>query len=161
MRYNIKYIAVQEDIMAKKENKKPAKPEKVKGKKGKDKNSKGAANPSMSSGATANGVPSAGRASVPLAAMSPDQMTAAQLEQAIKESNNPESRLKKLRSPVNVRSCLLNILFLIIMTLAIVMIWCAVAVDKFNFVVVVKDMSSQFGITQGFQWLFAQIRSWF
>lgn len=147
--------------MAKKENKKPAKPEKVKAK-GKDKKAKGAApNPSVSAGATANGVPSAGRTSVPLANMSPEQMTAAQLEQAIKESNNPESRLKKLRSPVNVRSCLLNILFLIIMTLAIVMIWCAVAVDKFNFVVVVKDMSSQFGITQGFQWLFAQIRGWF
>ena len=146
--------------MAKKDTKKPAKPEKVKAKKGKDKKGKGAA-AATSTGVTANGMPSAGKASVPLANMSPDQMTAAQLEQALKESNNPESRLKKLRSPINVRSCLLNILFLIIMTLAIVMIWCAVAVDKFNFVHVVKDMSSQFGITQGFQWLFAQIRGWF
>ncbi len=109
----------------------------------------------------AQGIPPTGTPSVPLSAMMPDQMTPQQLEQAIKESNDPESRLKKLHSPISVRSCLLNLLFLIILTLAIVVIWCAVAVDKFNFVTVVKDMSDQFGITSGFQWLWAQISGWF
>lgn len=151
--------------MAKPDKVKPAKPAKQKkeqkAKKEKpDKKAKGKAGAAAS--VPAGGIPSAGRtSSVPLAGMTADQMTAAQLEQAIKESNNPETRLKKLRSPLNVRSCLLNILFLIVLTLAIVIIWCAVAVDDFNFVVVVKDMSWQFGITQGFQWLFAQIRGWF
>ncbi|MCM1367227.1 MAG: hypothetical protein NC184_00200 [Roseburia sp.] len=172
--------------MAKKESKKPEKvkqPKDKSGKSGKKKSKKGdapaadanqptgapAGVPSTgipstgtpSTGTTANGVPTTGTASVPLANLSPEQMTAAQIEQAIKESNDPESRLKKLRSPINVRSCLLNILFLIIMTLAIVVIWCAIEVDKFNFVTVVKDMSSQFGITQGFQWLWSTISGWF
>lgn len=164
--------------MAKKESKKPEKVKEPKEKSGKNKSKKGDAAtdappstgvpstglPSTgtpSAGTTANGVPSTGAASVPLASLSPEQMTAAQIEQALKESNDPESRLKKLRSPINVRSCLLNILVLIVMTLAIVIIWCAVAVDKFNFVTVVKDMSSQFGITQGFQWLWATISGWF
>lgn len=157
--------------MAKKESKKT---EKTKEKKGKNKGNASMPNTGTPStpgvpssgipstgGATANGVPPAGASSIPLANMSPEQMTAAQLEQAIKESNDPESRLKKLRSPINVRSCLLNILILIVMTLVIVIVWCAIAVDKFNFVTVVKDMSSQFGITQGFQWLWAQISGWF
>lgn len=112
-------------------------------------------------GTPSTGVPPTGTPSVPLSAMMPDQMTAQQLEQAIKESNDPESRLKKLHSPISVKSCLLNILFLIIMTLAIVIIWCAIAVDKFNFVRVVTDMSDKFGITSGFQWLWAQISGWF
>ncbi len=85
----------------------------------------------------------------------------AQLEQAIKESNDPSSQLKKLKSPISVKSCLFNILMLIVLTLVIVIVWCVIAVDKFNFVTVVKDMSWQFGITQGFQWLGAQISSWF
>ena len=159
--------------MAKKESKKPekTKEKKVKTDKKDKKNKKGAAataaNGVPPTGTPSTGVPPTGSVplsgtpSVPLSAMSPDQMTAAQLEQAIKESNDPESRLKKLRSPVNVRSCLLNILILIVMTLAVVIIWCVVAVDKFNFVTVVKDMSSQFGITQGFQWLWTQISGWF
>lgn len=172
--------------MAKKESKKPEKvkqPKEKSGKSGKNKSKKGEApaadvpptgtpstgvpstgmpsTGSPSTGTTANGVPSAGAASVPLSNLSPEQMTAAQIEQAIKEANDPESHLKKLRSPINVRSCLLNILFLIILTLAVVIVWCAVAVDKFNFVTVVKDMSSQFGITQGFKWLWATISGWF
>lgn len=156
--------------MAKKESKKP---EKSKDKKGKNKAEippTGEAStpgvpptgvPSGGNTAVSTGVPPTGAPTVPLSQMMPEQMTAAQLEQAIRESNDPESRLKKLRSPFNVRSCLLNILILIVMTLAIVLIWCAIAVDKFNFVTVVKDMSWQFGITQGFQWLWAQISGWF
>ena len=150
--------------MAKKE---PKQPEQTKEKKGKEpkapkeakgKNKKGA--PANKAAAGAAGA-QAGAASVPLSQMSPDQMTAAQIEQAIKESNDPTSRLKRLHSPISVKSCLLNILVLIVMTLVIVVVWCAIAVDKFSFVTVVKDMSSQFGITQGFQWLWAQISGWF
>ena len=106
--------------MAKKEKAKPEKiktpkaPKQPKAPKGK-KNKKGAAD-------GANGVPAAGAASVPLANLSPEQMTAAQLEQAIKESNDPSTRLKKLRSPLNVRSCLLNVLLLIVFTLGIVIL---------------------------------------
>ncbi len=151
--------------MAKKDTKKP---EKTKDKKGKNK--KGAVNANgippagtLSTGAPsgANGVPSAGTPSLPLSAIPPDQMNQQQIEQALRDSSDPESRLKKLHSPISVKSCLLNLLILIVMTLAIVIIWCLVAVDKFNFVTVVKDMSSQFGITQGFQWLWTQISGWF
>ncbi len=165
--------------MAKKENKKPEKTKekesKVKPDKKDKKNKKGAADAAANgvppTGTTSTGVPPTaannggvpltGTPSVPLSTMSPEQMTAAQIEQALKESNNPESRLKKLRSPINVRSCLLNILILIVMTLVVVVVWCAIAVDKFNFVTVVKDMSWQFKITQGFQWLWTQISGWF
>lgn len=110
------------------------------------KQAKGAANAAASTGAPATGTPS-----VPLSQMNPDQMTAQQLEQAIKESQDPEARLKKLKSPLNVKSCLLNILFLIILTLGIVILWCWIEVDKFNFGTVVKDMSDQFGITAAFE----------
>ncbi len=142
--------------MAKKESKKP---EKTKEKKGKNK--KGAqpaasapagfpASGTPSAGAPASSMP-AGQSSIPLSTMSPEQMTAAQLEQAIKESNDPESRLKRLRSPINVRSCLLNILILVVLTLGIVILWCALAVDKFNFGTVFSDMMHKFGIAQAFE----------
>ena len=143
--------------MAKKESKKP---EKTKEKKGKNKKGDQAAFPptgtpsqGVATGTPSQGVPTmpaSGQSSVPLSTMSPDQMTAAQLEQAIKESQDPEARLKKLRSPINVRSCLLNILILIILTLGIVILWCWLAVDKFNFGTVFDDMMTQFGIKQAF-----------
>lgn len=164
--------------MAKKENKKAEKKSKdKKGKKGKNNNTEGLVSTGVpTTGVPTTGVPTAGvpngvsstggipttgQPSVPLSAMTPDQMSVAQLEQAIKESNDPQARLKRLRSPINLRSCLLNILALIVITVCIVILWCYLAVDKFNFVTVVKDMSSQFGITQGFQWLGNTIRGWF
>ncbi|MCH5163045.1 MAG: hypothetical protein J1G38_06105 [Clostridiales bacterium] len=101
--------------------------------------------------AAAAGAPADGQAATSLANMSPEQMTAAQIEQALKESTDPESRLKRLRSPINVRSCLLNILILIVMTLGIVILWCFLAVDKFNFGTVFSDMMSKFGISQAFE----------
>ncbi|MCH5351568.1 MAG: hypothetical protein J1F39_06350 [Clostridiales bacterium] len=96
-------------------------------------------------------------ANPPLSSMSPDQMTAQQLEQAIKESQDPDARLRKIKSPLNVKSCLLNVLFLVILTLGIVVLWCFIEVDRFNFVTVVKDMSNQFGITQFFE----NVGNWF
>ncbi len=145
--------------MAKKEKAKPEKiktpkaPKQPKAPKGK-KNKKGAAD-------GANGVPAAGAASVPLANLSPEQMTAAQLEQAIKESNDPSTRLKKLRSPLNVRSCLLNVLLLIVFTLGIVILWCFLVVDKFNFVTIMSDMFTKFGIVDFFKNLGSTIAGWF
>ncbi len=136
--------------MAKKESKKP---ESLKQKKGKNKKGEQAAPAASvpSTGAPATSIPAAGQTSVPLSAMSPEQMTAAQLEQAIKDSSSPDSRLKRLRSPINVRSCLLNILILIVLTLGIVILWSALAVDKFNFGTVFSDMMDEFGITGAFK----------
>lgn len=141
--------------MAKKEKikpEKPAKPAKEKAPKAK-KGKKGAA--------ASTSAPGAGTASTPLADMTPEQMTAAQIEQAIKESNDPNARLKKLRSPLNVRSCLLNVLILLVATLIVVIIWCVIVVDKFNFVTVMSDMMEKFHITQFFTNLGNTISGWF
>lgn len=148
--------------MAKKDTKKPEKqlkPEKTK--KGKEKKDKKANNAPAVPGAPSNGVPSTGTPSVPLASMSPDQMTAVQLEQAIKESNDPNTKLKKLRSPLNLRSCLLNILILIVVTLAVVILWCFFVVDKFDFALIMKDMMDQFGISDFFSNMGKTISGWF
>ncbi len=149
--------------MAKKDKTKPEQPEKEKkGKEKKDKkgkNAKGAA--PVAAGTPSTGALSTGTPSAPLSQMSPEQMTAAQLEQAIKESNDPNSKLKKLRNPINVRSCLLNLLILIVLTLAVVILWCAIVVDRFNFVTIMSDMMSKFGITQFFQNLGKTIAGWF
>lgn len=153
--------------MAKKDAVKPAKekPVKDKGKDKKDKKGKGAAAAPAGgmppTGTASNGIPSTGTPSVPLANLSPDQMTAAQLEQAIKESNDPNTKLKKLRSPINVRSCLINIAILIVATFAVVILWCYLALDTFNFGTVMSDMFSKFGITQFFSNLGKTISGWF
>ena len=88
-------------------------------------------------------------------------MTAAQIEQAIKESNDPNSKLKKLRSPLNVKSCLLNVLILIVATFAVVILWTFLVVDTFNFGTIMSDMFSKFGITQFFTNLGSTISGWF
>ncbi len=149
--------------MAKKENKKA---EKNKEKKSKNKKGDAAAagvpaTGMPSTGVPTNGVPPTGQPSIPLSAMSPEQMTAAQLEQAIKESNDPESRLKKLHSPISVKSCLLNILILIVLTIGIVILWCFLAVDKFNFGTVFSHMMHEFGIAQFFENMWTTISGWF
>lgn len=150
--------------MAKKDTKKPEKqlkPEKEK--KGKEKKSKKGKDAAVSpaSSVPATGTASNGTPSVPLASMSPDQMTAAQLEQAIKESNDPNTKLRKLRSPLNLRSCLLNILVLIVVTLAVVILWCYLVVDKFSFGFIMSDMMNKFGITDFFKNMGSTISGWF
>lgn len=158
--------------MAKKDKTKPeaakpakaAKPEKVNKKKSKKGADTAAAQAPAGSQTQVNGVSTTTTTttqSISLSNMSPDQMTAAQIEQAIKESNDPSSRLKKLRSPLNVRSCLLNILILIVVTFAIVILWCYLAVDKFNFVTVMSDMFEKFGISGFFRNLGSTIKGWF
>lgn len=95
------------------------------------------------------------------AATSPENMTNSQLEQAIKDSNDPTSSLKKLKSPISVKNFFLFLLGFILLTFAIVIVWCAIAVDKFDFVTVIKDMSYQYGITQFFQNMWATMSGWF
>jgi len=96
-----------------------------------------------------------------LANLSPEQVTAMQVEQAIKESQNPGLRLRKLRSPLSVRSCLLNLLLFVVLTLVIVFLviafWPGVGVDRFNFLVVLRDMWHQFGLAA----FFSMIGNWF
>lgn len=147
--------------MAKKEKQKPeTEVKEKKGKQPKEKKQKKAKGKGAEV-AAAGAAGAAGATSVPLSNMSPEQMTAAQIEQAIKESNDPNNRLKKLRSPLNVRSCLLNVLILIVATLAVVILWCFIVVDKFNFVTVMSDMMSKFGITQFFTNMGSTISGWF
>ena len=71
-----------------------------------------------------------------------EQLTQVQIEEAIKESQDPSSRLRKLRSPLSVRGCLLNILILVVLTIAIVIFVCWLKLDHetFNLGVVLKDM---------------------
>lgn len=95
------------------------------------------------------------------AASSPENMTNSQLEQAIKDSNDPASSLKKIKSPVSVKNFFLFLLGFILLTFTIVIVWCAIAVDKFNFVTVIKDMSYQYGITQFFQNMWTTMSGWF
>lgn len=150
--------------MAKKDDLKPEKalkPEKVKKDKSKGKDKKGKGAPAAASTPSAPGTPDANNASVPLANMSPEQMTAAQLEQAIKESNDPNTKLKKLRSPLNLRSCLLNIAVLIVFTFGIAILWTYLVVDKFNFGFIMSDMMNKFGITDFFSNIGTTISGWF
>ena len=85
--------------------------------------------------------------------LSPEQMTQMQMEQAIKESQDPSSRLKKLRSPLSVRGCLLNLLILIVLTVGIVLLCCYLMLDRetFNLGTVIKDMLDKFKITDFFK----------
>lgn len=139
----------------------PKAPKPVKAPKAKGKNKKNKGDVAAAAGMPNAGVPTTGAGSVPLANLSPEQMTAAQLEQAIKESNDPSTKLKKLRSPLNVRSCLLNVLFLIVLTFGVVVLWCFLAVDKFNFVTVMTDMLNKFHIIEFFTNIGNTIAGWF
>lgn len=149
--------------MAKKDELKPEKPAKEKApkeKKGKEKkNKKDQAAPAPADGAASGGA--AGGAPADLSNLTPEQMTAAQIEQAIKESNDPNSKLKKLRSPLNVKSCLLNLLILIVATFGVVILWTYLVVDTFNFGTIMSDMFGKFGITQFFTNLGSTISGWF
>lgn len=75
---------------------------------------------------------------------------------AIKESNDPTAKLKKLKSPLSPFGCFINIIFLIVLTIIVGLIICAIMIDKFNLGVVVKDILNKFGIIN---WLNA-IKEW-
>lgn len=82
-----------------------------------------------------------------------EELTQAQIEEAIKESQDPTTKLKKLRSPLSVRGCLLNILILVVLTVGIVLLCCYFMLDHetFNLWVVIKDMSEKLGVTGFFR----------
>ena len=95
----------------------------------------------------------------------PSQLTAEQLtqvliEEAIKESQDPSSKLKKLRSPLSVKGCLLNILILVVLTVGIVFLCCYLLLDHetFNLWVVIKDMLRKIPTEKhSVMWLFQKI----
>lgn len=151
MLYNIYSDSIQRITMAKKDTQKPekTKPQKEKKAKAPKENKAGKKGKKGKKGDEA------------AAATSPENMTNSQLEQAIKDSNDPTSSLKKLKSPISVKNFFLFLLGFILLTFAIVIVWCAIAVDKFDFVTVIKDMSYQYGITQFFQNMWATMSGWF
>ncbi len=146
--------------MAKKETTKKLKEQKKQLEKDK-KNKKG----KKDAAAPAAGAPGEGAATnindatIDRSQLTPEQLTQIQMEEAIKESQDPSSRLKKLRSPFNVRSCLLNLLILVVLTVGIVLLCCFLLLDRetFSLAVVVKDIFNQFGITK----FFRSIGNWF
>lgn len=149
--------------MAKKETTKKLKEQKKQLEKDK-KNKKGAPLKPGDPGYSAQGADGAAGtnindATIDRSQLTADQLTQAQLEEAIKESQDPSSRLKKLRSPFNVKSCLLNILLLVVLTVGIVLLCCFFLLDRetFSLWVVIKDIFEKFGITK----FFRAIGNWF
>lgn len=146
--------------MAKKETKKKMK--KQKGKAGAVPPTPGTPEAAAAAAAAAAANPNAANinnATLDRSRMTADQMTQAQIEEAIKESQDPASRLKKLRSPLSVRSCLLNLVILVVLTLAIVILVCYLLLDHetFSLLVVIKDILNKFKITD----FFRTIGNWF
>lgn len=80
-----------------------------------------------------------------------DQLAQLQLEEAIKESTDPSSRLRKLKSPLSVGGCLMMLAIFIVATTVIVFFVCSFMVDNFNPLTLAKDMLDKFGITQLFK----------
>jgi hypothetical protein len=76
---------------------------------------------------------------------------------AISEENDPNARLKKLKSPINFLSCLINVVIMIVGTMAIGLFVCSFFIDDFNLGKVFMDVMTKFGIT-GF---FEMIGRWF
>lgn len=80
-----------------------------------------------------------------------DQLAQLQLEEAIKESTDPSSRLRKLKSPLSVGGCLIMLAIFIVATVLIVFLVCSFMVDNFNPLTLAKDMLDKFGITHLFE----------
>ena len=162
------FYAYGKRIMAKKESPKEqkdpkaAQPEKAKKEKKEKKDKKGAplkpGDPGYSAAGKKDGKGVAD-AAIDRSQLTADQLTQAQIEEAIKESQDPSARLKKVHSPFNVRSCLLNILILVVLTIGIVLLCCYFMLDKetFNLLVVIRDIFNKFGITK----FFRSIGNWF
>lgn len=91
--------------------------------------------------------------------VTPEELTQAQIEEAIKESQDPSTKLRKLRSPVSVRNCLINLLVLIVLTVGITLLCCYIMLDKetFSLSVVVKDIFDKLGVTK----VFRAVVNWF
>ncbi len=90
-----------------------------------------------------------------------EQMAQYQLDEALKESFDPSSRLRKLKSPLSVGGCLLMLAIFALVTTLVVFIVCWIMVDKFNPITIAADMLEKFGISPFFRWLFGRIKSLF
>lgn len=88
-----------------------------------------------------------------------DQLTQVQIEEAIKESQDPSSKLRKIKSPLSVSGCLINLLILVVATIGIVIFICWLKLDHgtFNLWVLLKDMLDKFKITD----FFRKVGAWF
>lgn len=75
-----------------------------------------------------------------------EQLAQLQLEEAVKESTDPSSRLRKLKSPLSVGSCLIMLAIFIVATVLIVFFVCSFMVDDFRPLVIAYDMLDKFGI---------------
>ena len=90
-----------------------------------------------------------------------EQMAQYQLDEALQESFDPSSRLRKLKSPLSVGGCLIMLAVFVLVTLIAVFIVCWIMVDKFNPITIAADMLEKFGISPFFRWLFGRIKSLF
>ena len=75
-----------------------------------------------------------------------EQLAQLQLEEAVKESTDPSSRLRKLKSPLSVGGCLIMLAIFIVATVLIVFFVCSFMVDDFRPLVLAYDMLDKFGI---------------
>ncbi|MCL2234750.1 MAG: hypothetical protein FWC11_01375 [Firmicutes bacterium] len=86
-----------------------------------------------------------------LTSLSPEQMNVVQLEEALKESQNPSMRLRRLRHPINVRSCLLSVLFIVLAVAGVTLFIIWLMVDVFDFGYVWFDATYDLGIRAFFR----------
>ena len=94
---------------------------------------------------------------VDISKFTPEQLAQYQLDEALRESSDPASRLRKLKSPISVGGCLLMLLMFVLITIVAVFIICWIMVDRFNPLTLGYDMLDKFGIIKMFQ----AIGNWF
>jgi hypothetical protein len=93
--------------------------------------------------------------------LSPEQMAQMQLEEAVKEGQNPAMRLKKLKNPISVGNCFLNLFFLFVLSLVLVFVIAGFFyVDKFSLGTLFKNMFDEFGLTKFFKTIGDWFASW-
>ena len=93
----------------------------------------------------------AAQAQIDKSKLTAEQLAQLQLEEAIKESTDPSSRLRKLKSPLSVGGCLIMLAIFIVATILIVFFVCSLMVDNFHPLTIAKDMLDKFGITHLFE----------
>ncbi|MCL2375053.1 MAG: hypothetical protein FWC82_00790 [Firmicutes bacterium] len=93
-----------------------------------------------------------------LAMLSPEQLQELQMKEMIKESQNPAAKLRKLKSPLSVKGCLLNLLAFVVLTLVLTFVFIALArVDRFDLGLLIGSMWEELG----FAGFFGAIGEWF
>lgn len=93
----------------------------------------------------------ASAAKIDTSKLAPEQVAQLQLEEAIKESTDPSSRLRKLKSPLSVGGCLTTLAVFVVLTVLIVFLVCFMLVDTFNPITIALDMLDKFGISAIFK----------